>query len=96
MDYVVLDEDGVPINLTGSTVTFYMQDLNGNEKITAGSVSLIDAPNGLVRYQWLAADSDTSGFYIAEFVVTFGGGTKRTSPDPGYITVIISPSIRSF
>lgn len=94
MDYVILDEDGVAINLTGSTVAFYMQDLSGVVKINGSSVSLIDAPNGLVRYQWVTADTDISGFFIAEFVVTFGGGTKRTSPDPGYITVIISPSVR--
>jgi BppU N-terminal domain len=95
IDYIVLDEDGVPINLTGSTVTFYMQDMSGNEVIDGGACSLIDAPNGQVRYQWLDGDSDISGLYAAEFLVTFGGGTKRTTPDPGWITVVISSSLRA-
>jgi hypothetical protein len=94
IDYIVLDEDGVAINLTGSTVTFYMQDLSGNEKITAGACSLIDAPNGLVRYQWQNADTTESGMFVAEFLVTFAGGTKRTTPDPGWLTIVISSSLR--
>ncbi len=92
--YTVLDEDKVAINLTGATVTFYMQDENGIDVITAGTVTITDAANGLVEYQWLAADSDVSGIFSAEFVITFGGGTIRTSPDPGWITVVISGSIR--
>ena len=92
--YTVLDEDSVAINLTGATVTFYMQDENGIEVITAGSVTITDATNGVVEYQWLAADSDVAGIFFAEFVITFSGGTIRTSPDPGSIQVVISGSIR--
>ena len=94
LSYTVLDEDSVAIDLTGATVTFYMQDENGIDVITAGSVTITDASNGVVEYQWLAADTDVSGYFSAEFVVTFAGGTIRTSPDPGIITIVISGSLR--
>jgi len=94
LQYTVLDENKVAIDLTGATVTFYMQDLNGITIINAGSVTITDAANGVVEYQFLAADSDVSGHFHGEFVITFSGGTIRTSPDPGIITIVISPSIR--
>ena len=92
--YTVLDEDGVAIVLTGATVTFYMQDENGITIIDNAAVTITDATNGVVEYQWVTADSDVSGIFFAEYVITFGDGTIRTSPDPGWIIVVISPSIR--
>lgn len=92
--YTTLDENKAVIVLTGATVTFYMQDENGIAVITAAAVTIVDAANGKVEYSWVAADSDVSGIFSAEFVITFGDGTIRTSPDPGWITVVISGSIR--
>ena len=71
-----------------------MQDENGIDVITGAAVTITDATNGVVEYQWVAADSDVAGNFFAEFVITFGGGTIRTSPDPGSITILISGSIR--
>ena len=71
-----------------------MQDQNGIEVISGAAVSITDATNGVVEYSWVAADSDVAGTFFAEFVITFSGGTIRTSPDPGSITIIISGSIR--
>lgn len=94
LEYTCLDENKAVIVLTGATVTFYMQDENGIAVITDAVVTITDAANGVVEYQWVAADSDVSGYFFAEFVITFGDGTIRTSPDPGWITVVISPSAR--
>ncbi len=92
--YTCLDENKVAIVLTGATVTFYMQDQNGITIIDNAAVTITDAANGVVEYQFVAADSDVAGIFFAEFVITFSGGTIRTSPDPGSIQVVISGSIR--
>ena len=94
LQYTVLDENSVAIDLTGVTVTFYMQDKNGIEVISGAAVTITDGSNGVVEYSWVAADSDVAGIFSAEFVIVFSGGTIRTSPDPGSITIIISGSIR--
>jgi len=94
LQYTIKDEDEVAIDVSGSTVKFYMQDEHGVTKIDAGTVTLVDAANGVVSYAWAAPDTDTAGIYYAEFVVTFSDGTIRTSPDPGWISVIISGSVR--
>ncbi len=94
LQYTVLDEDKVAIDLTGSTVTFYMQDENGIEVISGAVVTITDASNGVVEYSWIAADSDVAGIFFAEFVIVFSGGTIRTSPDPGSLQIVISGSIR--
>lgn len=94
LQYTVKDEDGSAIDLSGATVTFYMQDETGTTVIDGGSVTLVDAANGIVKYEWQDGDSDNAGYFKAEFLVTFGDGTKRTSPDPGWISIVVSGSVR--
>lgn len=94
--YTVLDENDIPIDLTGATIAFYMQEIsNGVEKINGGAAVVIDGPNGVVEYQWVAGDTSEANMYLAEFVITFPGGLTRTSPDPGYIHIIVTPSVRT-
>lgn len=95
MEYVLLDEDGAPIDVTGATVTFHMQDDSGVEKIIDGVVTLTTPASGVVTYEWQDGDTDQSGMFFADFLITFAGGQRRTSPNPGWITVIVSSSIRA-
>ena len=46
-----------------------------------------------VKYEWQPGDTDTEGFYDAEFEVTYSDGTVETFPNRGFITVIISPDL---
>lgn len=62
-----------PVNLTGATVTFSMQDLSGVVKVNATAAILVTPLSGIVGYAWLAADTDTVGVFKGQFVATIGG-----------------------
>ncbi|MFQ5524258.1 MAG: BppU family phage baseplate upper protein [Acidimicrobiia bacterium] len=94
LDYTILDDSNQVVDLTGATVVFYMQDEDGVTVVNGASATITDAANGKVEYQWQAADTDTAGIFKGEFVVTFPDGTIRTFPDPGWIMIVISGSVR--
>lgn len=59
-------------DLTSATVTFSMETEAGVVKINAAAAVLWDAPAGILRYNWVAADTDTAGIYLAQFEVVIG------------------------
>lgn len=87
-----LSASGAPLNLTGATVKFIMRAKpagNGatpSAKVNAAAV-VVDAANGLVRYDWLAVDTDTPGSFQAEWQITWSDGKKQTVPTLTYHTV---------
>jgi len=86
------DGDGAAINLTGASVRFHMRTLGGSTVVDAAA-TIITAASGLVRYDWVAADTDTVGSYQAEFEVTYPDTTVETFPNSGYIRVEITDDI---
>lgn len=77
--HTCLDESGNVVDVTGSTVRFHMQDSSGTVKVdAAGAVD--DGVNGVVSYTWTASDTDTAGFFFAEFELT-GDGTGDIALD---------------
>lgn len=56
-------------------------------KVYADAV-IVDAPTGVVRYDWAGADTDTTGVFIAEFVV-WVDDKKLTMPSSGTIKVVV-------
>lgn len=81
--------DGSAYDLTGATATFLMYDCDGNMKVTAAAAIEAPATDGILRYDWIAGDTDTEGEWLAEFEVDFGGGDKITFPNNGVLTVRI-------
>ena len=86
------DSAGTVIDVTGATIQFQMKlrEHLGNEEVplkvdAAGAI--VNGTGGIVKYDWVAGDTDTEGDYAAEFRVTFAGGTIRTVPNPSFITV---------
>jgi len=69
-----------PINLTGATVQFHMKSIDGTLKIDA-SMTVTDATNGVIQYDWQAGDTDTVGSFYAEFEVTYADDTVETFPN---------------
>ena len=63
--------DAVAVNLTGLTVEFKMVKFDGTVVVaqTATGVSVSDAVNGKVEYDFSAPGSDTPGTFRAYFVV---------------------------
>ena len=87
---------GVAVNLTGATVRFHMTDRYGATKVnalaTGPSGGALDT-TGQVQYQWVAADTDTAGEYLAEWQVTFQNGKVETWPDNDHATVFVTADL---
>lgn len=70
--HVQVFDQGEPVDLTGGTALFSMEDLAGTPKITGAAAVIEDALKGLIRYDWDAADVDTTGIFVGQFQVTIG------------------------
>lgn len=77
---VTLTQDGKPADLTGCTVKFYMKDsVSGSVKISGATCVITNALKGQLRYNWIAADTNTAGSYLGEFEVTYPDGSIQTN-----------------
>jgi hypothetical protein len=88
-----IDETKKAINLTNATVVFTMANNKGNPKINKKPVAIIDAIQGKVKYSWQPTDTDTSGTYQAEFVITFEDNSILTVPTTDSLMVEIIKKI---
>lgn len=88
--------DDVPVDLSGSTVNFVVDNSTGNVIDAACTVS--EAQYGEVSYAWTTNDALLpAGTYQARFVITYGSGKILTSPNTGFLTMLItSPSSAEF
>jgi len=78
--------DGLPVNLTGTTVTFYMHAISSaTMKVNGAAATITDAPNGRVQYAWAAADVDTQDYYLGFWRVTTAGQYEDT---PEFLIII--------
>ena len=76
LEIQVLDGND-PVDLTGATVTFSMQDANGVPKISGAAANLDDAATGKVSYDWAGADVDTDGNFSGQFSIVVAAGTYK-------------------
>jgi hypothetical protein len=92
----VLRDDEGPVDLTGATVLFVMQQSGESEpKVSAAAAVDPDqtANKGKVTYAWVSVDVDTAGTFLAEWVVTFDGGGVQSFPNEGQLVVEITPAL---
>lgn len=87
------DADGNAVNVTGATVRFHMRAVGSTTIVVDEAATIVTDLDGLVRYDWQAADTDTIGSYQAEFEVTYSDGSVETFPNDGYIRVEITDDI---
>lgn len=87
------DADGNAVNVTGATVRFHMRAVGSTTVVVDEAATIVTDLDGLVRYDWQAADTDTIGSYQAEFEVTYSDGSVETFPNDGYIRVEITDDI---
>lgn len=82
--------DAVPVDLTTALSVKFIMKLNGGTttKINSAAV-VVDAINGLVRYDWKSSDTDTPGNYQAEWEVTWPGPKKQTFPTLTYHSIAV-------
>lgn len=79
---------GTAISLTGASVKFHMKSLDGTMKVDA-AMTVTNANNGVVQYDWQTGDTDTVGSYAVEFEVTYGDNTIETFPNNQNLTICV-------
>lgn len=94
LDATLLDENGVPINVTGLTVAFHLRKTGATALKVNAACSLVTPNQGLVRYTWVSGDTDTVGEYEGEFEITYAAPTRTlTCPNSGYFYVTINAQL---
>lgn len=94
----LIDPDGevAPLDLADS-VEFHLGQSGGEDFITKddldGDVSIVDTTDGIVQYSWKPTDTEESGIYEAEFVVTYNNREIRSYPNFDYIEVNVKQDI---
>jgi hypothetical protein len=68
-------------------VRFHMVPLGGGTAKVDAAAVVVDGPTGVVRYDWVTADTDTEGAYNCEVEVTFSNGAVETFPNSTYLRV---------
>lgn len=86
------DANDTPVNLTAADVRIHIKDLVGIIKVDA-EMQVINASSGIARYDWLPADTDTSGTYSVEFEVTYTDGSIETFPNTGSLALVITKEL---
>lgn len=82
------------VDLTGATVRFNMRLSGGATKVNrAAAVIVTPTVAPTVQYNWTVADTDTAGFYEAEFEITYPGGAVETFPNSDFVRVQITGDI---
>ena len=87
------DANDTAIDLTSASVRFHLRPISSSTVKVDAPVTIVTADEGIVRYDWLAADTDTIGSYQAEFEVTYADASIETFPNDGYIRVEIISDI---
>ena len=88
------DAFGAPVNVTGAAVVFSMRvKPAGTLKVTRQTCAIVAAGTGRVRYEWVAADTDTADEYEGEFQVTYGNGKIQTFPNDGHIPIVVTDDV---
>lgn len=85
--------DGSVVDLTGATVRFLAEDMEGDIKINAPAIIFGNPTEGRVRYAWKPEDTDTAGQFNAEFEVRFLDGGLESFPNKGFLKLIFDPDV---
>lgn len=95
----LVDVDGNPVDISGATVTFTLVPIGGGEALLDAAEANNDqdpeepSTLGNVSYDWTPPyDTETPGFYLGTWTVTFGGGAVQSFPNTGYLLVHITPA----
>jgi len=95
----LIDTDGEPAALTlAENVEFHLNIPYEDGKISSDlteNVSILDAAEGRVQYDWQEGDTDEPGQREAEFVVEYDNGKTQSFPNDGFIYVNIERDVET-
>ena len=89
LEATLSDANLVPVNITYATVMLHMKAISGAVVLTR-QMTITDAENGVVQYDWQAGDTATVGTYYVEFEVTYSDGNVETFPNTGSLPLVIT------
>lgn len=78
---------------TATSITFVMRQIGRVTNKVSGLASVVDAPNGAIKYEWADGDTDIIGNFRVSWVVLWPGALEETFPTIGYNLVHIDPSL---
>lgn len=87
LEVTLTDTAGRIVNLTGIIGVSFLMSVKGGANVVNRPATVVDAPNGIVKYVWADGDTDTAGGYNGEFEVEFGDGRTETFPNAKYIAI---------
>jgi hypothetical protein len=88
LEATLKDANLTAISLVGASVKFHMKSFDGVVKINQ-AMTITDASNGVIQYDWVAGDTDTVGTYYVEFQVTYSNSSIETFPNSGSLVVSV-------
>jgi len=77
----LLDDNGKPIDLSGSTVQLWVEGMEPNPK------NMIVYDNAVVTYQFSSEETKNFGTYLAEIRIIYNNGDIITLPTIGSIKI---------
>ena|SRR5687767_4441670 len=84
----VMQNDEQSFDFTGYTQPrFIMRSIDASLPKVSAVAAIDDAVGGVLRYDWVPADTNTAGRYQAEFELIDPTGKKRTFPVDEYAYV---------
>jgi hypothetical protein len=83
------DGDGELVNLVGATIKLLVRRAADDLL----EIAATGDAEGLVTYDYSAADSAVGGFFKCEVEVTFGGGGVQTFPEDGSLWLKVSDDL---
>jgi 5-hydroxyisourate hydrolase-like protein (transthyretin family) len=93
IETILESADGtVIIDLTSANVNFRMKHAQQDVSVS-GACTIVDEDGGRVRYDWLAGDTAVSGWYRAQFEVTYVDEKFETFPNDGFLWIKVDEDI---
>lgn len=87
------DYNDAAVDVTGASVRFIMKNLSTGNIVADGAGTIVDGVNGIVKYSWVAGDTNTPGDHDAEFEITYADTKVETFPNSGYIRVVVNEEL---
>lgn len=91
---------GIQFALLPESVSLVLADVQFQMRKRGGGPTVIDAPAivtseepPVVAYEWQPADTATTGWYEAEFRVTYFDGSVETFPNAAFINVFVNDDV---